>query len=447
MCLESIARNTKTPHNIFIHDNVSKDGTRDYLAGQTQSNLFFAAGDKNLGVPGGRNKLIEEITPWLPDDGFVVFLDNDMELLEGWDETYLSFFNDHPKAGIASAFGHRMLVHHYYRELLPDPAYTAPVDVACGGFCCWIRAAAIKAVGGFDESLGLFWHEDDDYSIRTLNAGFDVYALPHAPVIHHEHKSGVANPDISVGGSPKNQAYLAQKWRALGIIDSDGRVIRPVRAVAHTNLNISVDMGGYRWLEPSSAFTSLIAGQASFTLQCAKKEFYSTFPFSVEVLVDGSPTSNITFNESDEAHSITLQVKSGSTIELRSTSSFHPALCGLGAHWSRPVCAKISKLSDGLAAKASRATIDSKLGITWVSSILDTDSGAAVTSRQASSRVRLRCSRAPTPQQGPGCLPGSSPDCRAVAADRCVETGTAKPAPQWCESRDLNPEELALAGT
>jgi glycosyltransferase involved in cell wall biosynthesis/GT2 family glycosyltransferase len=381
MCLESIARNTKTPHNIFIHDNVSTDGTREYLAAQTQANLFFAAGDKNLGVPGGRNKLIEEITPWLPDDGYVVFLDNDMELLEGWDETYLSFFRDHPNVGIASAFGHRMLVHHYYRELLPDPAYTAPVDVACGGFCCWIRAAAIKAVGGFDESLGLFWHEDDDYSIRTMAAGFDVYALPHAPVIHHEHKSGVANPGISAGGSPKNQAYLAQKWRALGMIDNEDRAIRPVRAHSFSKHCASVDMGGYRWLEPNSSLVCSKDTQASFTLTCAKREFYPTFPFSIDISLNGSFISKITFEKSDQSHQVTLDVKSGSTVEISSSSAFHPAICGLGAHWARPASVKISKVSDGLTAHTSSLSTDAKVGLTWISSILDTDSAAALSSR------------------------------------------------------------------
>lgn len=226
-CLESIARHTELPYHLFVLDNASTDGTRPWLASLRDPRIHVTFGDKNLGVPGGRNALLKTIFPYLGDDGFVVFLDNDLELFEGWYAPYFTTFEDRPRAGIAGEIGHPFIVHEDRRELLPMPASTpADVDVASGGFCCFVRAPCAREVGLFDEKLGLFWHEDDDYCVRAIMHGWDVLALKTGRVVHHEHQSGVALPAVLAGGSPGNQRYLAAKWRALGLVDETGRITR-----------------------------------------------------------------------------------------------------------------------------------------------------------------------------------------------------------------------------
>ena len=228
LCLASLTRHTPFPYNVFIVDNASTDDTPAWLAARTEANLFCELSPINLGVPGGRNRLLQLILPHLPPDGFVVFMDNDIEVLPGWAEFYLDFFAQHPEAGLASAVGHPFIVQGDSRELLAAPVgKPTPVEVACGGFTCWMRAETIRAVGWFDECLGLFWHEDDDYSVRALSQGFEVYALPGAPVLHYEHKSGVANPGLAQGGLLANQKYLVNKWRRMGCVDAGGRIIHP----------------------------------------------------------------------------------------------------------------------------------------------------------------------------------------------------------------------------
>ncbi|MBN8551216.1 MAG: glycosyltransferase, partial [Deltaproteobacteria bacterium] len=373
MCIESISKNTRVPHNIFILDNGSTDGTRAWLRQQNQENLYWEDAPSNLGVPGGRNYLINIIQPFLPDDGYIVFSDNDMELKEGWDTQYLSFFEDHPEAGIASAFGHRMIVRKYHRELLPAPAYTAPVDVACGGFACWIRAKALKAVGGFDENLGLFWHEDDDFSLRTIGAGWDVYALPHVNVVHHEHKSGAANPGIKSGGSPKNQIYLCEKWRKLGLVDSQGRIIRRFSQDVVKPAK-SLNMGGFHWLRPEA---TLIAPQSngamlSFSMACARKEYYDTFPFSTEVLTPAG-SMRFTFSQSDETHEICIQADAGSKITIKSSASFSPAMSGLGAHCQGALGVRLNGWPGPLMLASDNKPTATADSVAWFSSAFDTD--------------------------------------------------------------------------
>ena len=226
-CLASLAAHTPVPHHIFILDNASTDATPEWLAALTAPQIHVSLSDVNHGVPGGRNRLLKTILPHLAGDGLVVFLDNDVEVHEGWHTPFIDLFAAQPEVGVAGAHGHPFVVTDEGRSLLPAPETgPTPVDVVTG-FCFWMRGAVARSIGLFDERLGRFWHEDDDYCVRALAAGWEVYAIPGAPLTHHEHKSGVAQPTvIAQGGSPDNQRYLADKWRRLGYVDAQGYVVR-----------------------------------------------------------------------------------------------------------------------------------------------------------------------------------------------------------------------------
>ncbi len=351
LCLASLIKNTPHEFNIFVLDNMSSDGTRAWLSEQRVPNLIYELGEENLGVPNGRNRLLRMIDPYLPSDGFVVFADNDMEFLPGWAEVYLSFFEEHPQAGIASAQGASIIVHQERRNLLAIPKHTAPVDVGCGGFACWIRAATRAAVGDFDRNLGIFWHEDDDYSLRAIAAGWEVYVLPHAPVVHHEHKSGVANPGLQKDGSPENQKYLCAKWRSMGIVDSHGRIIHkhspiPVdqeRQIARGVMarGIDPDCGGYRKLLKRASISvsqqeALASNTLQFRLRCYEEKTYENFPLKVQVSQAGEIIQELLFVASNQELQVSLplswssgECKSECKFEIEFSASFVPALADL----------------------------------------------------------------------------------------------------------------------
>lgn len=223
--IASLCATTGAPFNLFVVDNDSRDGSRDWLTGLEDERVHVRFAPRNLGVPGGRNALLRTILPHAQDDDFLIFVDNDLEFLPGWREPFERVFERFAAAGIASKQGSHVLVHRDRRQLLPTPTVTSAVDVASGGFACWIKARTARAVGAFDENLGLFWQEDDDYSIRAVAQGHEVFAVPEAAILHHEHASGVALDDLREGGCARNAAYLAHKWRRLGHVDEDGWVV------------------------------------------------------------------------------------------------------------------------------------------------------------------------------------------------------------------------------
>jgi GT2 family glycosyltransferase len=223
-CVQSLSEHTRVPFEATILDNASSDGTWAWLQSLRDERFHVRASDVNLGVPGGRNALLRAILPAVSDDVLIVFLDNDIEVGSGWHEPFERLFAARPDAGMASKVGWAMQVVGDSREPLATPPRTAPVDIVAGGFACFVRPAAARAVGEFDEQLGLFWHEDDDYAVRMAAAGYSVWGVPEARLVHHEHKSGVALPSLSEGLSTRNLAYLARKWREQGWVDAEGWV-------------------------------------------------------------------------------------------------------------------------------------------------------------------------------------------------------------------------------
>lgn len=225
-CVRSLVATTKAPFRLWIVDNASTDDTPQWLASRQEPWLRWRRNAENRGVPGGRNDLLDFVLPNAAPHDWLVFVDNDLEFAEGWLAPFGRAMQAFPNARVLGKVGHFVLVHQNGRTLLPAAERTGHVDVVSGGFACFVRADAARAIGRFDERLGRFWHEDDDWCVRALQHGFDVVAVPEAAITHHEHASGVAAPDVAHGGSLPNQRYLAAKWRTAGHVDRDGWIVR-----------------------------------------------------------------------------------------------------------------------------------------------------------------------------------------------------------------------------
>jgi len=213
-CLQSVLAHTDTPFHVYLVDNASTDGTAEWARG-LDPRITVIRSEVNLGVSGGRNAGLDAIAG---EPEFIVFLDNDVEVGHGWWQPFVTALEDDPQAGIAGERGVRVEMHATGRniETLYEPG-PAPVDIVTG-FCMVMRAEAVREIGRFDEELGLFWHDDDDYGLRAGRIGWRVLHVGSGRVAHYEHRSstlvdGIWNaPETPSTLSDDNQRYLAAKW-------------------------------------------------------------------------------------------------------------------------------------------------------------------------------------------------------------------------------------------
>lgn len=188
-CVESVLAAGGPGLRVVLVDNASTDGTVAWARGVAAHDprLALRALPVNRGVPGGRNAGLAALDPAVLDA--IAFLDNDVEVGEGWAAPFLERLAAEPDVGIVGEEGY--VAHSDPDGLRLTPrAGRAPreCDVVVG-YCMVVRAAAVRSVGPFDEGLGLFWHDDDDYCLRAQAAGWRVVRLETGRVLHYGHAS------------------------------------------------------------------------------------------------------------------------------------------------------------------------------------------------------------------------------------------------------------------
>lgn len=215
-CLTSLLQYTEVPCEVHVVDNGSTDGTQEWLGTISDPRVFVHLMGCNTGVPAGRN----EGLLGLGRVDFVVFLDNDVEVFPRWWEPLLAAFED-PTVGAAGHQGYRLVQHADRRELQPVASGTCDILT---GFAIMVRREVVEQVGLFDELLGNYWHDDDDYSLRVLACGYHNVVVPERRLIHYGSRSSASSPEVlSRERSVANQSYLYAKWKAMGLLGPDGR--------------------------------------------------------------------------------------------------------------------------------------------------------------------------------------------------------------------------------
>ena len=222
------------PLDVVVVDNAGRDGSAGMVAAEFPQAHLFAL-DANLGFTGGNNLALRalgllpgagERLPVPPPD-YVLLLNPDAELTPGALARLAAFMQATPAAGACGprlAYGDGSFQHGAFRfptlaqvalDLLPAPPvpgaarvhvrlansalngrYPAalwqggqpfPVDFVLGA-AMLVRAAAIRQVGGLDEGYFMYC-EEMDWCVRLQVAGWGVYAVPDALVVHHEGQS------------------------------------------------------------------------------------------------------------------------------------------------------------------------------------------------------------------------------------------------------------------
>lgn len=201
LCLEFIRRYTSEPYELIVVDNASTDGTVGYL--QDQKDIKLIINNQNRGFAKGCNQGIK-----IASGDYVLLLNNDTAVSPGWLGNMINCLESDESIGIVGPRSNcakppqllkvdyknmdEMLNFSTQFNMVRDPGKWFELEMAVG-FCMLIKRKVIDEVGLLDESFGIGFFEDDDYSRRTKEKGFKIICAGDTFVHHFGSASFIGN--------------------------------------------------------------------------------------------------------------------------------------------------------------------------------------------------------------------------------------------------------------
>lgn len=221
-CLDRIVKSTTLTYEIIIIDNDSKDSSYKWIA-QDYPYIIFKRLNKNYGFSRAVNEGIK-----LAQGEYVLLLNNDTEIQEGFLETLLICIESNPKIfSVCSQMiqydnpsliddagdGYNLLGWAYKRgdgKLVDFYKHTEQVFSACAGAALY-RKSVFEEIGYFDENFFAYM-EDVDISYRALIHGYKNMYCPEAKVLHiGSATSGSKYNEFKVKLAARNNIYVPYK--------------------------------------------------------------------------------------------------------------------------------------------------------------------------------------------------------------------------------------------
>ena len=205
-CLKSIGDNTeKSLYHLILIDNGSSQDTQAFLNGfkASRDNVTIVRNEENLGWVKAVNQGMR-----LSTNPFICLMNNDTVVrTNGW----LSMMMD-----IASSESDIGLVNPNFRlkrDAAGDADRFVEIDF-CRGYCVLVKRAVIDRIGLLDESYGLGYYDDDDFSVRAIRAGFRCVRANDAYVEHLGDStfSRVFKDDKRMALHEKNKRLFYSRW-------------------------------------------------------------------------------------------------------------------------------------------------------------------------------------------------------------------------------------------
>jgi GT2 family glycosyltransferase/glycosyltransferase involved in cell wall biosynthesis len=245
-CLESIAETRRSTHErLIIVDDGSESPTADYLRSFVEAHDWarLLRNSDALGYTKAANRGLRA-----SDAEFVVLLNSDTVVTDGWAAKLADAVFSTPGAGIigplsnAASFQsipeHRGSAEQTAINELPagvsagdmnffceqwTPSHFLPLVPLVHGFCFGITRAVLDSIGYLDDvNFPRGYGEENDYSFRARDAGYDLVVATHTYIFHSKSRS--------YGG--KQRALLAQAGAsALKEMYGGSRVARAVQTM------------------------------------------------------------------------------------------------------------------------------------------------------------------------------------------------------------------------
>ena len=218
-CLDSLRQTVDlTPDEVIIVDDVSTDGTREYLT-TLPAPFRVIFNEQKRSFAANNNHAVANATGEI-----LCLLNNDVILKSGWLEPMLAGLKQLPQAGVIGnvqhsprtgkydhmgiVFGVNGVPWHFgkhfhfrfYRGCTEWKAVTAA--------CCLVRRAVFCEVGGFDEAY-INGSEDIDLCLRLGQCGYKHYVANESVVEHF-----VSSSEGRHLHNNTNEQRLLARWRS-----------------------------------------------------------------------------------------------------------------------------------------------------------------------------------------------------------------------------------------
>lgn len=212
-CLRSIKEQTRLSYEIIVVDNASTDGSADMVANEFPE-VILIRNSKNRGFGAANNQGLA-----IARGQFVIFLNDDTEILDHALDKMVSYLEANPSTGIVGA---RLLnsdrtvqvgtarrfpdfkvlatmllgLHSFLQKKIWLQDYylskenfrtTKLVDQVMGA-SLMTRRQLLKNIGSFDEHFWI-WFEEVDLCKRFHDSGYKIAVLAPAEIIHHKGQS------------------------------------------------------------------------------------------------------------------------------------------------------------------------------------------------------------------------------------------------------------------
>ncbi|MEO8219063.1 MAG: glycosyltransferase, partial [Acidobacteriota bacterium] len=226
-CLRSILRHTvEVDYEVILVDDHSSASTSSIL--QCVPGLHLLTNETNEGFLRSCNKAAA-----LARGQYLLFLNNDAEVTQGWLTEMLNTLALNEGAGMVGA----KLVYPdgrlqeagsiLWRDASgcnygkgddadkPEYNFLREVDY-CSGACVLISSKLFHELGGFDPIFTPAYYEDTDLAFKVRKSGRKVYYQPRTVVVHHEGKTSGTSTDSGVKSYQLvNQEKFRSKWESV----------------------------------------------------------------------------------------------------------------------------------------------------------------------------------------------------------------------------------------
>ncbi|HUU40660.1 MAG TPA: glycosyltransferase, partial [Desulfatiglandales bacterium] len=236
-CLSSIYDSLQElPAKVFVQDNHSEDGVDRVKSEFPQ--VILSKNTYNMGFSKAINNALKK-----GSSPYIVLLNPDTYVTDGFFEPILRYMEEHPRAGIVGPkildhdgsvqgsartfptpltglFGRSSLISRFF----PNNPFTranilttrsdgkTPMEVDwVSGACMVVRRKALDDVGLMDERFFVYW-EDADWCRRMWRKGGKVVYFPQASVVHYVGASSGQAPLRSIFEFHKSSYRLFEKY-------------------------------------------------------------------------------------------------------------------------------------------------------------------------------------------------------------------------------------------